>query len=259
MELAGLEPATSWVRFGRARRSNHGDLQVFWLSTREASPPGIPTDCRRSPGVCPPNGVSGAKALAGVSRLSSSPPDLTSWQGSPQRRRCCSSTWLSGKGGAVRRGSGALGRGDELRWRRVPRCPLLDQERLPRPSPWTNRLGTPPGRDRMTTLAQASLTLQTARSHPPRFAPGLSTARGGFATRDLGISPDRTHAGRPPRTCRSLRHVGFPSPMAPSSLGAPVRYRSGRGACRLARVHGGRSTLARPGGKRSQRARPAGV
>jgi hypothetical protein len=29
MELAGLEPATSWVRFGRAPRSNRAHLQVF--------------------------------------------------------------------------------------------------------------------------------------------------------------------------------------------------------------------------------------
>ena len=58
-------------------------------------------------------------------------------------------------------------------------------------------------RDRLTTLAQASLTLQTARSLPPRFAPGLSTTHGGFTTRDPGVSPDRTHTGRPPRTCRS--------------------------------------------------------
>ena len=50
----------------------------------------------------------------------------------------------------------------------------------------------------MTTLAQASLTLQTARSLPPRFAPGLSTTHGGFATGDPGISPDRTRTGRPP-------------------------------------------------------------
>src|SRR5215211_791183 len=33
---------------------------------------------------------------------------------------------------------------------------------------------------------------------PPRFAPGLSTTHGGFATRDPGVSPDRTHTGRPP-------------------------------------------------------------
>jgi hypothetical protein len=52
--------------------------------------------------------------------------------------------------------------------------------------------------DRLTTLAQASLTLQTARSLPPRFAPGLSTTHGGFTTGDPGVSPDRTHTGRPP-------------------------------------------------------------
>jgi hypothetical protein len=50
----------------------------------------------------------------------------------------------------------------------------------------------------MTTLTQASLTLQTARSLTPRSAPGLSTTHGGIATRDPGISPDRTHTGRPP-------------------------------------------------------------
>ena len=33
---------------------------------------------------------------------------------------------------------------------------------------------------------------------PPRFAPGLSTTHGGFTTRDPGVSPDRTHTGRPP-------------------------------------------------------------
>jgi hypothetical protein len=49
----------------------------------------------------------------------------------------------------------------------------------------------------LTTLTQASLALQTARSIPPRFAPGLSTTHGGFTTRDPGVSPDRTHTGRP--------------------------------------------------------------
>jgi hypothetical protein len=51
--------------------------------------------------------------------------------------------------------------------------------------------------DRLTTLAQASLLLQTARLLPPRFAPGLSTAHGGLATGDPGVSPDRTHTGGP--------------------------------------------------------------
>src|SRR5215216_4251101 len=63
-----------------------------------------------------------------------------------------------------------------------------------------HRLGTlfpAQGRDSLTTLAQASLALQTARSHPPRFAPGLSTTHGSIATRDPGVSPDRTHTGRP--------------------------------------------------------------
>ena len=84
--------------------------------------------------------------------------------------------------------------------RRVPQRPLLEQERFPWPSPWANRLGTlliPEG-IRLTTLAQASHVLQTARSIPPRFAPGLSTTHGGFTTGDPGVSPDRTHTGRPP-------------------------------------------------------------
>ena len=58
-------------------------------------------------------------------------------------------------------------------------------------------LAHPKGRDCITTLTQASLTLQTARSHPPRFAPDLSITHGGIATRDPGVSPDRTHTGRP--------------------------------------------------------------
>ncbi len=48
----------------------------------------------------------------------------------------------------------------------------------------------------MTTLAQASLTLRTGRSHPPRFAPDLSITHGGIATKDPGISLDRTPTGR---------------------------------------------------------------
>ena len=75
----------------------------------------------------------------------------------------------------------------------------------------------------MTTLAQASLTLQTARSLPPRFAPGLSTAHGGIATGDPGVSPDRTHTGRPSRTCRSYVMWFSFSSWRQSSPGAPVQ------------------------------------
>jgi hypothetical protein len=57
---------------------------------------------------------------------------------------------------------------------------------------------TPQGRGSLTTLTRASLALQTARLIPPRFAPGLSTTHGGITTRDPGVSPDRTHTGRPP-------------------------------------------------------------
>lgn len=85
--------------------------------------------------------------------------------------------------------------------RRVLRRPLPDPRRLPWPSPSRDRLGTlyPAHTDGcLTTLAQASLTLQTARSHPLRFAPSLSTTHGSIATRDPDISPGRTHTGRPP-------------------------------------------------------------
>ena len=50
----------------------------------------------------------------------------------------------------------------------------------------------------MTTLAQASLTLQTGAVAPAPLRTGLSTTHGGIATGDPGISPDRTHTGRPP-------------------------------------------------------------
>jgi len=85
--------------------------------------------------------------------------------------------------------------------RRVPQRPLLDPRRLPWPSPLPNRLGTlytRPKTARLTTLTQASLALQTARSHPPCSAPGLSTTHEDITTRDPDVSPDRTHTGRPP-------------------------------------------------------------
>ena len=54
----------------------------------------------------------------------------------------------------------------------------------------------------------------------PRFAPGLSTTHGGSATKDPGISPDRTHTGRPSRTSRSYAMTNSLSSQRPSSLGA---------------------------------------
>jgi hypothetical protein len=51
MELAGLEPATSWVRC--APRSNHVDLQGFRPAPAGFGPAGMPGDCRRLLGVCP--------------------------------------------------------------------------------------------------------------------------------------------------------------------------------------------------------------
>jgi hypothetical protein len=53
MELAGLEPATSWVRFGRALCSNCADLQGFLQPVARDSSVRMRTDYRRLPGVCP--------------------------------------------------------------------------------------------------------------------------------------------------------------------------------------------------------------
>ena len=85
--------------------------------------------------------------------------------------------------------------------RRVHQRPLLDQERLPWPSPSPDRLGTlsSPLAGRSLDDACSGFTHVADRAvAPPRFAPGLSTTHGGFTTGDPGISPDRTHTGRPP-------------------------------------------------------------
>jgi len=47
-------------------------------------------------------------------------------------------------------------------------------------------------------LLRLRFTPQTGQSPPPRSAPGLSTTRGGIATRDPDVSPDRTRSGRLP-------------------------------------------------------------
>ena len=60
-----------------------------------------------------------------------------------------------------------------------------------------DRLGSSsslPGTEGLTTL-QASLHAADRPVARPRFAPGLSTDAGGFATGDLGVSPDRTLTG----------------------------------------------------------------
>jgi hypothetical protein len=84
--------------------------------------------------------------------------------------------------------------------RRVPQRPLLDQERLPWPSPCLHRLGTlsSPPEGGLFDDAYSGFTHVADRAiAPPRFAPDLSITHGGTATRDPGISPDRTHTGRP--------------------------------------------------------------
>jgi len=46
----------------------------------------------------------------------------------------------------------------------------------------------------ITTL-QASLDVADRQFAPPRFGPGISADPGGFATGDLGVSPNRTRTG----------------------------------------------------------------
>ena len=109
--------------------------------------------------------------------------------------------------------------------RRVLRRPLLDQRRLPWPSPWWDRLGTlcsPPEAGCLTTLAQASLSLQTARSLLPRFAPGLSAhARGHRYRGPRRLPGPDSHRQAIPNLSLGLCHDQLLSLMRPSSLGAP--------------------------------------
>jgi hypothetical protein len=51
VELAGLEPAASWVRFGRPIRSNSADLQALLANTAWFGLVRIPYVCRRFTGV----------------------------------------------------------------------------------------------------------------------------------------------------------------------------------------------------------------
>ena len=99
--------------------------------------------------------------------------------------------------------------------RRVPQRPLLEQERFPWPSPCMNRLGTlssPPKAGRLTTLTQASLTLQTARSLRPASHPA-SRPR-------TGASLPGTQAS--PRT--GLTPAGHRELIAPTSCGPPFPH-----------------------------------
>ena len=109
--------------------------------------------------------------------------------------------------------------------RRVLRRPLLDQRRLPWPSPWWDRLGTlssPLKAGCLTTLAQASLSLQTARSLLPRFAPGLSAhARGHRYRGPRRLPGPDSHRQAIPNLSLGLCHERLLSLMRPSSLGAP--------------------------------------
>ena len=122
--------------------------------------------------------------------------------------------------------------------RRVPRRPLLVQRRLPWPSPWWDRLGTLLARPKagcLTTLAQASLSLQTARSLLPRFAPGLSAhARGHRYRGPRRLPGPDSHRQAIPNLSLGLCHDQLLSLMRPSSLGAPHHCMS----LMPARLHG---------------------
>src|SRR5664280_3787751 len=63
-----------------------------------------------------------------------------------------------------------------------------------------------PGHPGAFTTLQTSLDAADRPVAPPRFDPGLSTGPGGFATGDLGISPDRTFTGWLTRATARLRH-----------------------------------------------------
>jgi hypothetical protein len=88
--------------------------------------------------------------------------------------------------------------------REVPRHPLQDLWCRPWPSPTGKGLGSSSSvrtRTGVTTL-QASLDVADWSVARPRSAPGLSTTHGGFATGDLGVSPDRTLTGWLPSAWR---------------------------------------------------------
>ena len=51
MELAGLEPAASWVRFGRPLRANSANLQGIERATVRHRPFPITYICRRFTGI----------------------------------------------------------------------------------------------------------------------------------------------------------------------------------------------------------------
>jgi hypothetical protein len=68
--------------------------------------------------------------------------------------------------------------------------------------------------------------LRTGHSHPPGSAPHLSMTHAGFATGDLGVSPDRTHTGWLTSACRSVTSQQPPCcHRAPELLDAPPERR----------------------------------
>jgi hypothetical protein len=61
----------------------------------------------------------------------------------------------------------------------------------------------PARKQEVFTTLQTSLHAADRPVAPPRFDPGFSTGPGSFTTRDLGVSPDRTHTGWLTRASRS--------------------------------------------------------
>ncbi len=164
------------------------------LSTRQSSSP--PSQCTGEAGALRSRRV----LLSRLSSLLRPPP-------TPSRPPTTSRKPVIGKRAPVPRRDGAeegLSSSHDSRptvprplRRRVPRRPLQALRRLPWPSPNPHRLGTlsPPAHTGALTTLQASLHAADRPFAPPRFAAGLSTDNGGLATRDPGVSPDRTHTG----------------------------------------------------------------
>ncbi len=87
MELVGLEPTTSWVRFGRATNSHRAICRAFWslpaqVTRSECAP--IAGDYRE---FAPDRAASGANARAGYGGPPRPPPDVTSSPFSGVKRR----------------------------------------------------------------------------------------------------------------------------------------------------------------------------
>jgi len=123
--------------------------------------------------------------------------------------------------------------------RRVHRHPLQDQRCRPWPSPCLEKLGSPlsPQSPRRRTCRRCRIHLMLRTGHSPplpnerldtplRRTGSLPTA-GGLATRDPGISPDRTSTGWLTSASRSgttYRITSLPQSKRPSSWAHVTKY-----------------------------------